>query len=177
MPGIYVAINPWQPVLQLLYIPPDWSAQRHRSLDTSTCHPLVTKINIAMYYSEGFSSKKWLVLTIHTVLGCVNGPTVLVRFLICHALLIRPSEPRLTTQPARVQPDSKRFKFAKEEELLEFAKGLVPENTSKSTKWALNNFDAWMKARNVSYPDSPVPGDILMSSDPELLNLHLCYRN
>ena len=37
---------------------------------------------------------------------------------------------------------SKCFKFAKEEELSEFAKGLVPENTSKNTKWALNNFEA-----------------------------------
>ena len=40
-----------------------------------------------------------------------------------------------------VQTVSKRLKFAKEE-LSEFAKGLVPENTNKSTKWALNNFEA-----------------------------------
>ena len=52
-------------------------------------------------------------------------------------------------------------------------KGLVPDNTNKSTKWALNNLEAWMKARNTSYPDDPVPKDILLSSDPELLNLHL----
>ena len=64
----------------------------------------------------------------------------------------------------------KRFKFAKEEEL---AKGLVPRNTSKSTKWALNNFEAWMKSRNLSCPDIPVPKDLLMCSDPEILNLHL----
>ena len=44
---------------------------------------------------------------------------------------------------------------------------------NKSTKWALNNLEAWMKARNTSYPDDPVPEDILLSSDPELLNLHL----
>ena len=67
---------------------------------------------------------------------------------------------------------STRFKFAKEE-LSELAKGLVPENTSKSIKWALNNFEAWMKARNTNYPDDPVPDNILLCSDPELLNLHL----
>ena len=64
-------------------------------------------------------------------------------------------------------------KFAKEEELSEFAEGLVPENTNKSTKWDLNNFEALMKARNTSYPDDQVPQDILLCSDPELLNLHL----
>ena len=58
-------------------------------------------------------------------------------------------------------------------EFSEFAKGLVPENTNKSTKWALKNFEAWMKSRNTSYPDDQVPQDILLCSDPELLNLHL----
>ena len=91
-----------------------------------------------------------------------------------------PADPPISTTPnhstsptSSIQPDSKCFKFAKEEELSEIAKGLVPENTNNSTKWALNNFDAWTKARNASYPDSPVPEDILMSSNPELLNLHL----
>ena len=45
--------------------------------------------------------------------------------------------------------------------------------TIKSTKWDLNNFEALMKARNMSYPDDQVPQDILLCSDPELLNLHL----
>ena len=86
----------------------------------------------------------------------------------------RPSQPHLTSPTSVVQPTSKRFKFAKEEELSEFAKGLVPENTSKTTKWALNNFEASMKARNASCPDTRVPEDILMCSDPEPLNQHLC---
>ena len=30
-----------------------------------------------------------------------------------------------------------------------------------------------MKSRNTSYPDDQVPQDILLCSDPELLNLHL----
>jgi hypothetical protein len=56
--------------------------------------------------------------------------------------LPRPSSPPISTAAtsptSSFQTTSKRFKFAKEEELSEFAKGLVPENTSKSTKWALN---------------------------------------
>ena len=46
-------------------------------------------------------------------------------------------------------------------------------NTNKSTKWALNNFEAWVKTRNTSCPDNPVPEGTLMSSNPEALNLHL----
>ena len=69
--------------------------------------------------------------------------------------------------------ESKRFKFATEEELSTFAKGLVPENTTRSTKWAMNNFSTWIKERNARYPASPVPDDILMCSEPEIINLHL----
>ena len=68
-------------------------------------------------------------------LSCVSGPTVLVYFLICHAQLSRQSLPLQTTRPApppaSFQTASERSKFAKEEELSEFAKGLVPENTNK----------------------------------------------
>ena len=63
-----------------------------------------------------------------------------------------------------VQPESTRFKFATEEELSTFAKGLVPENSTRSTsldprpfwsrkarrvwgsdytKWALNTFSCY----------------------------------
>ena len=40
-----------------------------------------------------------------------------------------------------VQPESTRFKVATEEELSTFAKGLVPENTTRSTKCALNTIN------------------------------------
>ena len=56
-----------------------------------------------------------------------------------------------------VQPESTQFKFATEEDLSTFAKGLVPENTTRSTKWALNTFSAWIKERNARYPANPVP--------------------
>lgn len=57
-----------------------------------------------------------------------------------------------------------RFKFATEEELSTFAKGLLPENTTKSSKWALNTFNAWIGERNSA---SPVPEDILLCSNPD----------
>ena len=79
-----------------------------------------------------------------TVSGCVSGPTVLMCFLICHAQLSRPSLTLQTTRTApppasKLHPNTS--KFAKEEKLSEFAEGLVAENTNKSTKWALKNFE------------------------------------
>ena len=86
---------------------------------------------------------------------------------------------------------TERFKFTTEESLAEFAEGVVPLSTSRSTKWALKNFSEWMEQRNsryliylislniplslnfFRYPEEPVPDTILESSDPKLLNKHL----
>ena len=76
-------------------------------------------------------------------------------------------------QPSKSVSTTERFKFASEQELTELAKGLVPENTSKSSKWALNNFEAWLKARNASDSDIHIPENILMSTDPEVISTHL----
>ena len=83
------------------------------------------------------------------------------------------SPPVASHSSLSVQPESTRFKFATEEELSTFAKGLVPENTTRSTKWALNTFNAWMRERNARYPADPVPDDILVCNEPEIINLHL----
>ena len=83
------------------------------------------------------------------------------------------SPPVASHSSLSVQPESTRFKFATEEELSTFAKGLVPENTTRSTKWALNTFSAWIRERNTRYPADPVPDDILVCSEPEIINLHL----
>ena len=71
------------------------------------------------------------------------------------------------TKTACNQPASKRFRLASAEELSQLSKGFTPENTDKSTKWALTNFLDWAKEKNVN------PGDILLSSDPKILNEHL----
>lgn len=52
------------------------------------------------------------------------------------------------------------------------SKEVVPVNTDKSTRWALCNFEAWKKAGNERYPSDPVPDDLLMSTDPAILNTH-----
>lgn len=66
-----------------------------------------------------------------------------------------------------------RFKFASEEQLTEFSKGLIPANTTKSTKWALKIFDLWREAQNQSNQEDAIPNDILMTNDSALLNTHL----
>ena len=85
-------------VLSLLYIPPDWSAQRRRSLQRYT-PALVTEINIATYTDVVLSSEKWLALcdrSGHAV--CVDR--LFSCYIICHAQLSRPSLPLQTSRPA-----------------------------------------------------------------------------
>ena len=92
----------------------------------------------------------------------------------CLRALLNSPRLSLTLQTTRTAPPSASKLHPNTSNLLKkrsFHKGLVPENTNKSTKWALNNFEAWMKARNTSYADDQVPQDILLCSDPELLNL------
>ena len=66
-----------------------------------------------------------------------------------------------------------RFDFASDEKLAELAKGHIPVNTSKSTKWALKVFELWSQARNISHTEDPIPEDLLSCSDPAILNVHL----
>ena len=65
------------------------------------------------------------------------------------------------------------FQIASEGQLTEFSKGLIPANTTKSTKWALKVFDLWREAQNQSNQEDAIPNDILMTNDPALLNTHL----
>ena len=71
------------------------------------------------------------------------------------------------------EPPSKRFKFIDNEELQEMSKGFVPTNTSKNTKWGLNNLEAWKEERNNKYPDDPIPEDLLETTNEEILSLWL----
>ena len=50
---------------------------------------------------------------------------------------------------------------------------MAPYNTDKCTKWALKNFGVWVTVRNTAHPEDLVPEDILMSSDPDVLNRRL----
>ena len=71
----------------------------------------------------------------------------------------RSMEPGVETQRFPVPTDSPKRKAA--------ARGVVPQNTEASTQWALRNFGAWVKNREVM--GSPVPKDLLKSHDPELV--------
>ena len=65
-------------------------------------------------------------------------------------------------------PSAQRFDFADDEQLSELSKGLIPEITSKSNKWALKVFDQWRDARNQRYTDV-----FLSTNDPASLNTYL----
>ena len=58
-------------------------------------------------------------------------------------------------------------------ELSEAKRGYVPDNTSRSTKWAVSNFYSWLTTLDeedrVKYPK-----EVLLTDDPELLCSCLC---
>ena len=74
---------------------------------------------------------------------------------------------------SKIDAPIKRFDFATDEALAELAKGHIPYNSNRSTKWALTVFEQWRQARNDSHRDNPVPDDLFTTSDPALLNTHL----
>ena len=87
----------------------------------------------------------------------------------CSFSVREPLPPVGTNEPLPCQ----RFTFASEEHLADLAKGIVPLNTTKSTKWALKIFEDWKQERNEQFKSNPVPENLLLSADPALLNTHL----
>ena len=77
------------------------------------------------------------------------------------------------------QPTEKKKRFANpvsEEQVSSYAKGVINDNTHKSTKWAVNAFTAWVRERNktASYSEQ-CPKDLLSNKPTtEELNLWLC---
>ena len=69
-------------------------------------------------------------------------------------------------------PASKRFRFASDQELEELTSGVVPENTSRSTKWALKTFHSWCEARKAQTTEN-VPSNLLTNPDVTLLNKYI----
>ena len=79
----------------------------------------------------------------------------------------------LSTNQAEPHPSefsSGRFSTATDEELAKLAEGLVPENTEKTTNWAMNNFKQWVSSRSLF---DPVPDDFLMSTDIQTITKQL----
>lgn len=75
----------------------------------------------------------------------------------------------------RLSLSRNRFTCVTENEVLEAQKGYVPDNTSRSTKWAVSNFQLWLDSANEAAKDKDkYPGDISLTDDPELLCSCLC---
>ena len=77
---------------------------------------------------------------------------------------------------ASAEPRPPRFAAASDEELAKLAEGLTQANTVKKTNWAVKNFQQWMAVRNQCNPQVS-SDDILLSSDPELLNRYFSRFN
>ena len=69
------------------------------------------------------------------------------------AVQLLQSEPHPTSASTEYQKE--RFDFASDQQLSELSKGLIPANTSKSTKWAIKTFESWSEARSRSRPQDP----------------------
>ena len=78
------------------------------------------------------------------------------------------SQPESTTEPppkkAKVSNQFAMPKSSPERE--KAARGVIPQNTESSTRWALKNFNSWKQHRAAI--SSPVPSDLLRSHDPEI---------
>ena len=81
------------------------------------------------------------------------------------------SEPHPTSASTEYQKE--RFDFASDQQLSELSKGLIPANTSKSTKLAIKTFESWSEARSRSRPQDPIPVDLLACNDPARLCTHI----
>lgn len=67
----------------------------------------------------------------------------------------------------------KMFKFSTEEDIEELNKGVIPLNTSRSTKWAVKTFELWCQARNLEKSTENVPESLLRSPNISDLNKYL----
>ena len=117
-------------------------------------------------------SRERLEISTHNVIDSSNGmatPPTSTNELNAHA------SGASAIANTRAPPTIERFReFIDDGELVELGKGLIPANTSlRCTKWALKTFELWRNARNERFPDDSVPEDLLMSTDPSLLNTHL----
>ena len=54
------------------------------------------------------------------------------------------------------------------------AKGVIPDTTEFNTRWAMKNFESWVKQRNERLPDDPVPLDLLESNDADEICKIMC---
>ena len=62
------------------------------------------------------------------------------------------------------------FQFVSKEAVEKAACGVVPKNTERNNKWAVNTFESWRFERNKNFPvDKQFPSNILPSGDCEVI--------
>ena len=81
--------------------------------------------------------------------------------------------PSASGSPTSLSAPPRFSEFMSDEQLSVLSKGLIPKNTAKSTKWALNTFEEWKIARNQQFPEDPVPDNVLECTNPSVLSIHL----
>lgn len=86
-------------------------------------------------------------------------------YLQTEARLLPLNEPQ-PSSTFRTEPQ--RFNFASDEQLSDLAKGLIPANTCKPTKWALKVFELWRQTCNQIHQGDPVPDELFTTNDPSL---------
>ena len=78
----------------------------------------------------------------------------------------------LSLRGKQKQPIHQRFCQADDGDLEAASRGVVPTNTSRNNRWALNIYSKWKKSRQSS--GKPVPESFLSSRDDQLLCKWLC---
>ena len=78
----------------------------------------------------------------------------------------------LSLKGKQKQPIHQRFGQADDGDLEAASRGVVPTNTSRNNRWALNNYSEWKKSQQSS--GEPVPEGLLSSRDNQLLCKWLC---
>ena len=106
--------------------------------------------------------------------SCLAGPTVQETPPSKEA----PPTPVLYSASASVSAASDRAPprfsdFVSDDELSTLSKGLIPANTSRNTKWVLKTFEEWRNARNLNFPQNPVPENLFLCTDPAVLSVNL----
>ena len=78
----------------------------------------------------------------------------------------------LSLKGKQKQPIHQRFGQADDGDLEAASRGVVPTNTLRNNRWALNNYSEWKNSRQSS--SEPVPEGLLSSRDDQLLCKWLC---
>ena len=67
-----------------------------------------------------------------------------------------------------------RFKKVSKVDLSGARKGFVPDNTARSNRWAIGNFETWLNCHRDSNEKSTFEDDVLLTDDSQLLCSCLC---